>query len=366
MQNKTSGMKYLPVVGLVLAVLLLPLITMANTATDEEEETSRQNQPNTNPSVRTNLSTLDELLEILSGLSISRPQTTGRLGIEPAPTPSLRTPTNSRQDDSGTANGASANSGRPNGKGTDASQQTGSPSAGGASGNINVSVGSGRVGVSLEGDNVSVDIRPGGGLFPIFNPLENVGQPSGSNSKPGNDEGSESTGAASGETPAGVGSGLGATESVLAEIIGTLDQQLEDFSRQGKGQRDGNSQNNSEKIAQQGANSGEGGTGNQNGGEDGYYDPNQAQVASTTKRRGQNQRSPRSAPSNSSTGTGGVSGQNRQQTTQKDIEAQVPPDLRGISNDDIVARQLREAATAETDPELKEKLWDEYRKYKNI
>ena len=34
------------------------------------------------------------------------------------------------------------------------------------------------------------------------------------------------------------------------------------------------------------------------------------------------------------------------------------------SNDDIVARQLREAAIAEDDPELREKLWEEYRRYK--
>jgi len=34
------------------------------------------------------------------------------------------------------------------------------------------------------------------------------------------------------------------------------------------------------------------------------------------------------------------------------------------ADDDIVARQLREAAEKETDPELKEKLWEEYRKYK--
>lgn len=33
-------------------------------------------------------------------------------------------------------------------------------------------------------------------------------------------------------------------------------------------------------------------------------------------------------------------------------------------DDDIVARQLREAAERETDPVLQEKLWDEYRKYK--
>ncbi len=34
-------------------------------------------------------------------------------------------------------------------------------------------------------------------------------------------------------------------------------------------------------------------------------------------------------------------------------------------DDDIVARQLREAAEAETDPVIKEKLWEEYWKYKN-
>jgi hypothetical protein len=30
----------------------------------------------------------------------------------------------------------------------------------------------------------------------------------------------------------------------------------------------------------------------------------------------------------------------------------------------VVARQLREAAEKEKDPRLKEKLWDEYRRYK--
>ena len=35
-----------------------------------------------------------------------------------------------------------------------------------------------------------------------------------------------------------------------------------------------------------------------------------------------------------------------------------------FDNDDIVARQIREAAEKETDPELKKKLWAEYKKYK--
>lgn len=34
------------------------------------------------------------------------------------------------------------------------------------------------------------------------------------------------------------------------------------------------------------------------------------------------------------------------------------------ANDDVVARQLREAAETEADPALRAKLWDEYRKYK--
>lgn len=42
----------------------------------------------------------------------------------------------------------------------------------------------------------------------------------------------------------------------------------------------------------------------------------------------------------------------------------IPKDIPDGSDDDIVARQLREAAMKEQDPELRKKLWDEYRKYK--
>jgi len=41
-----------------------------------------------------------------------------------------------------------------------------------------------------------------------------------------------------------------------------------------------------------------------------------------------------------------------------------PADIPDGSDDDVVARQLREAAEQETDPELKKRLWEEYRKYK--
>jgi len=57
--------------------------------------------------------------------------------------------------------------------------------------------------------------------------------------------------------------------------------------------------------------------------------------------------------------SGAAGGQGRQ-TTASDQ----PKDMPDGSDDDVVARQLREAAERETDPELKKKLWEEYRKYK--
>lgn len=42
----------------------------------------------------------------------------------------------------------------------------------------------------------------------------------------------------------------------------------------------------------------------------------------------------------------------------------VPADVPSGSDDDVLARQLREAAMKEPDPELRERLWNEYRRYK--
>jgi hypothetical protein len=44
----------------------------------------------------------------------------------------------------------------------------------------------------------------------------------------------------------------------------------------------------------------------------------------------------------------------------------IPEDIPNGDDDDVVARQLREAAMSEPDPELREKLWDEYRKYTGL
>ncbi|MCP3866673.1 MAG: hypothetical protein GY703_00960 [Gammaproteobacteria bacterium] len=42
-----------------------------------------------------------------------------------------------------------------------------------------------------------------------------------------------------------------------------------------------------------------------------------------------------------------------------------PADIPDGSDDDVVARQLREAAQKERDPKLQAKLWEEYRRYKS-
>ncbi len=42
----------------------------------------------------------------------------------------------------------------------------------------------------------------------------------------------------------------------------------------------------------------------------------------------------------------------------------IPEDIPDARDDDIIARQLREAAMQEEDPVLKEKLWEEYKRYK--
>lgn len=49
----------------------------------------------------------------------------------------------------------------------------------------------------------------------------------------------------------------------------------------------------------------------------------------------------------------------------RDVVTAPPDDIPSGNDDDVVARQIREAAMKETDPDLREALWEEYRKYKN-
>ncbi len=48
------------------------------------------------------------------------------------------------------------------------------------------------------------------------------------------------------------------------------------------------------------------------------------------------------------------------------LNRKLPEDIPSADNDDIIAKQFREAAIAETDPVTKGNLWNEYRRYKNL
>lgn len=53
-------------------------------------------------------------------------------------------------------------------------------------------------------------------------------------------------------------------------------------------------------------------------------------------------------------------------TKGKENGTQAPDDIPPSDNDSIFEKQIREAAENETDPEVRERLWNEYRKYKGL
>jgi hypothetical protein len=72
-------------------------------------------------------------------------------------------------------------------------------------------------------------------------------------------------------------------------------------------------------------------------------------------------------------GAGGAAGQPGQvakspveSMSAEEISQRTPDDIEVLIDDDIIAKQLREAALVEEDPELRERLWEEYRKYRGL
>jgi hypothetical protein len=52
--------------------------------------------------------------------------------------------------------------------------------------------------------------------------------------------------------------------------------------------------------------------------------------------------------------------------SDEEIKSRTPEDIPDLVSEDIVAKQLREAAIAESDPDLRERLWEEYRSYNDL
>jgi hypothetical protein len=98
--------------------------------------------------------------------------------------------------------------------------------------------------------------------------------------------------------------------------------------------------------------------------------PEQADAAETTEGYGGGGSSGDGPPMRGGGGGGGGGGKSRSGANgdfpQQAATFEAPDDIPLGDDDDVVARQLREAAMREPDPQLREKLWNEYRKYKGI
>ena len=92
------------------------------------------------------------------------------------------------------------------------------------------------------------------------------------------------------------------------------------------------------------------------GGSDGESGGESAQDSADGEAAQEGQQSDQQGSDQTATGARGTSSSGKQSTA--------PPDIPDGSDDDVIARQLREAAEKEIDPELKKRLWEEYRRYK--
>ncbi len=135
-------------------------------------------------------------------------------------------------------------------------------------------------------------------------------------------------------------------EKTLEESVGGFDEVLADEQREistvgrntegfGGGQS-GGAGSGRVGLGKQAGDSGAGGGGSGGGGAGGLAGPPDAKEASV----------------------GGMS--------EEEILARTPDDIPDLVSEDIVAKQLREAALAEDDPELRERLWEEYRMYNDL
>jgi len=99
------------------------------------------------------------------------------------------------------------------------------------------------------------------------------------------------------------------------------------------------------------------GTGDQNG--SGTTSADASEASSSSAQNGQTAQAGTASGAHSNAGAGDA---NIDHSAYGAPGGKLPPP----QDDDIVARQLREAAEKETDPELKKKLWEEYWKYKGV
>ena len=146
-------------------------------------------------------------------------------------------------------------------------------------------------------------------------------------------------------------------EPTLEEQIAVLDKQL----NAGLGEYDERLLQEQERIKAASPNDNPANNGAGTGGGEGYGDAGENTANASNDPHGQSG-GEREVADNNTTRTTSRPADNSSGPTGKDRGP--PEDIPDGSDDDVVARQLREAAEKETDPELKAKLWEEYRRYK--
>jgi len=276
------------------------------------------------------------------------------------------------------AQGSASSAGTSSGAGTSGGTQ--SVASGNGDGGINASVNAGGVSVGTDGVSVgaggvtvgsggiSVAGMPVGGVMP--------GTGSGSGTEPGTGTGA---GGATGTgnagmpgglpagragVPSGTAGGVMTTQDRVAVLDGALGRGYEDFdglilAERSRAQRQSNEAGGDPAglYSEQNTAGGAGGMpGVQMPGQGGQGAGMPGGVIASTSGQG-----PQSG------GSGGSMG-GRQGGPSAEAEGAypVPEDIPGGDNDDVVARQIREAAMNEPDPELRERLWDEYRRYTGL
>ena len=145
-------------------------------------------------------------------------------------------------------------------------------------------------------------------------------------------------------------------EQQLGESLSDFEQKMEPYKQEAEQQR---GEQEGQKIQERQQNASE--QGEQNG------------QSSESEQNGSDRTTPADAEkwqqtqsTEKSSTVAGVSKRDNSKRQTKTDTFVIPADIGKIEREDIVARQLREAAMIEVDPVLREKLWREYRNYMNI
>ncbi|MCH7508540.1 MAG: hypothetical protein IIB68_01685 [Proteobacteria bacterium] len=154
--------------------------------------------------------------------------------------------------------------------------------------------------------------------------------------------------------------GAQSSSDLVAVLDTTLSGSLRDFDGiilASQGSRMGESTGAGGGFGEQGQDTGFGGAGGQPG-----FEGDGPMIAGSGQTTGDATEGQDDSPQAKGKDTGFGGGR---QSGSTDVLMSPPPeDIPDGSDDDVVARQLREAAQNERDPVLRDKLWDEYRAYK--